>query len=82
MTIQLTAAQSAWIEAQVAAGRFTSAQEAVAAAMARLESEASLDDDWAKPLIAEALDGLDRGEGTEWVEGRALQAIRARHARR
>ena len=82
MTIQLTTEQSRWIEAQVSAGRFNSVEEAVAAAVARLRNEEEFDDSWAKPLVAEALIELDRGDRTPWSEGAVLGAIHAKHARR
>ena len=82
MTIQLTAAQSAWIESQVAAGRFETPEDALAAAMARLAADVSTDDTWAEPLIAEALNSLDRGEGSPWLKGDTLKAIHAKHPAR
>ena len=82
MTIQLTVDQSRWIEAQVSAGRFGSIEEAVAAAVARLQAEEALDDTWAKPLVEEALAELDRGESTPWREGDILAQIHAKNTRR
>ena len=82
MTIQLTAEQSHWIEAQVKAGRFSSVEEAVAAAVARLQTEESLDESWAETLVAEALAQLDRGDHTPWREGAALEVIHVKHAPR
>ena len=82
MTIQLNAEQSHWIEAQVTAGRFGSIEEAVAAALARLQSEEALDDSWCKSLVAEALTDLDRGGGAPWNQGAALAKIHAKHVQR
>ena len=59
--IQLTKEQEEWLRAQVAEGRFSSLDEAVAEAIDFLKSS---DDDlaWAKPLVDEGLAELDRGE--------------------
>lgn len=61
MQIQLTREHEDWLRAQVAAGRFPSLEDAIAEAIDSLRSE---DDDlaWAKPLVAEGLAELDRGE--------------------
>jgi len=61
MQIQLTKEHEEWLRAQVAAGRFSSLDEAVAEAIDGLRLE---DDDlaWAKPLVAEGVAELDRGE--------------------
>ena len=82
MNIPLKPKQGHWLEAQVAAGRFSSVAEAVEAAVARLQVQDSVDDAWAKPFIDEAIAALDRGEGKPWVEGEALREIHARHAAR
>jgi Arc/MetJ-type ribon-helix-helix transcriptional regulator len=73
MNVPLRQAQEDWLKRQVAAGRFASLQEAVASAIARLQAHYGIDDSWAKPLIGEALEALDRGEGTPWRKGEALE---------
>jgi antitoxin ParD1/3/4 len=77
MNIPLPPDQEDWLKAQVAAGRFASLEEAVASAVAGLQAQEALDDTWAKPLIDDALAALDRGEGTPWRKGEALEKIRA-----
>ena len=42
-----------------------------------LQAQDAIDDGWAKPLIEEALDALDRGEGTPWRRGEVLEKIKA-----
>jgi antitoxin ParD1/3/4 len=61
MQIQLTKEHEEWLRSQVAAGRFSSLEEAVAEAIDGLKTE---DDDlaWAKPLVEEGLAELDRGQ--------------------
>ncbi len=78
MNIPLPRAQVEWLEAQVAAGRFASVEEAIASAVARLQVEEATDDAWAKPLIDEALEALDKGEGTPWRKGEVLENIKRR----
>jgi antitoxin ParD1/3/4 len=63
MTIQLSPEQQRWLEAQVAAGHFTSLEQAVAVAVADLMAAAPDDLDWARPLVDAAAAELDRGEG-------------------
>ena len=63
MTIQLSPEQQQWLEAQVAAGHFSSLEQAVAVAIADLMATAEDDLDWAKPLVDEAIASLERGEG-------------------
>jgi antitoxin ParD1/3/4 len=61
MQIELTKEQEEWLRAQVAAGRFSSLDEAVAEAIEFLkDSDEELA--WAKPLVDEGLAELDRGE--------------------
>lgn len=64
MQVQLTRDHEEWLRQQVAAGRFSSFEEAVAEAIDSLKGE---DDElaWAKPLIADGLAELDRGEALE-----------------
>jgi antitoxin ParD1/3/4 len=78
MNIPLPPDQEDWLKAQVAAGRFASLEEAIASAVAGLQAQEALDDTWAKPLIDDALEALDRGEGTPWRKGEALEKIKAR----
>jgi antitoxin ParD1/3/4 len=61
MQIHLTKDDEDWLRAQVAAGRFSSLDEALAEAIDTLRAE---DDElaWAKPLVDEGLAELDRGE--------------------
>jgi antitoxin ParD1/3/4 len=68
MTITLTRAQLEWLEAEVAAGRFASVDEAAQAIIAERMAEQpeagdlDLDDlDWAKPLLDEAREDVARG---------------------
>ena len=63
MTIQLSPEQQQWLEAQVAAGHFSSLEQAVAVAIADLMATVEDDLDWAEPLVDEAAAELDRGEG-------------------
>jgi Arc/MetJ-type ribon-helix-helix transcriptional regulator len=80
MNIPLPPDQEDWLKAQVASGRFASLEDAVASAIAGLQAQEAIDDGWAKPLIDEALDALDRGEGTEWRKGEVLEKIKARRS--
>ena len=80
MNIPLSQQQKDWLKAQVAAGRFASLEEAVASAVAGLQAQEAIDDNWAKPLIDEALEALDRGEGSEWRKGEVLEKIKAGRA--
>ncbi|MET0652283.1 MAG: hypothetical protein ABWY63_07170 [Hyphomicrobiaceae bacterium] len=78
MNIQLTKEQEDWLRGQVAAGRFSSLDEAIAEAVDSLKRE---DDDlsWAKPLVDEGLSELDRGEAipAEEVFARVEARLRA-----
>jgi antitoxin ParD1/3/4 len=80
MNIPLPREQEDWLKAQVAAGRFASLEEGIASAVAGLQAQEAIDDNWAKPLIDEALDALDRGEGSKWRKGEALEKIKAGRA--
>jgi antitoxin ParD1/3/4 len=80
MNIPLPPDQEEWLKAQVARGRFSSLEDAVASAVAGLRAMDTIDDTWAKPLIDEALAALDRGEGTPWRKGEALERIKARRS--
>ena len=63
MTVQLSPEQQRWLEAQVAAGHFSSLEEAVAVAISDLMATSEDDLDWAKPLVEAGLAELERGEG-------------------
>jgi Arc/MetJ-type ribon-helix-helix transcriptional regulator len=78
MNIPLRQDQEDWLKAQVASGRFQSLEEALASAVAGLRAQDAPDDAWAKALVDEALQALDRGEGTPWRKGEALDKIKAR----
>ena len=75
MTIQLSPEQQQWLEAQVAAGHFSSLEQAVAVAIADLMATAEDDLDWAKPLVDEAAAELDRGEGVPADEAFAYPQV-------
>lgn len=65
MTIQLSEKHQEWLRRQVAAGAFTSLDEAVTAAVQRMMLDDGIDDDdlmWAKPLIEEGIAQLDGGQ--------------------
>jgi Arc/MetJ-type ribon-helix-helix transcriptional regulator len=62
MTITLPPGLQKWLEAQVAAGRFSSVDDAIAVAVADLMA---IDEDnlaWAKPYVDEARAAAARGE--------------------
>lgn len=63
MPVQLSPEQQRWLEAQVAAGQFSSLEEAVAVAISDLMTTSEDDLEWAKPLIESGLAELERGEG-------------------
>ena len=64
MTIHLKADHEQWLSQQVAEGRFASVDEAVALAIEALRLDAEdEDDEWVRPLLAEAEASLARGEG-------------------
>jgi len=60
MQIKLTREHEDWLRTQVAAGRFSSLDEAVAEAIDSLKGEDE-ELEWAKPLVEEGLAQLDRG---------------------
>jgi antitoxin ParD1/3/4 len=62
MNIRLAADQQKWLEEQVAAGRFDSVEDAVAAAVADLMAADRDDLAWAKPHVDEARAAASRGE--------------------
>lgn len=62
MTVTLTPSQTAWLTAQVAAGRFPDLD---AAARAIIDERMAVETDdhlWAKPLLDAARAGISRGE--------------------
>jgi len=62
MNITLPPEQQKWLEAQVAAGRFGSIDEALAVAVADLIAIGSDDLAWAKPYVDEARASVARGD--------------------
>ncbi len=72
MTVTLTREQQQWLEAEVAAGRFASVEEAVRLAVAELMRPSDADDlSWAKPYLDEARAEFERGEGLSLDEFKA-----------
>lgn len=61
MNITLPADQQKWLEAEVAAGRFESIDDALAAAVAELMAIDSDDLSWAIPYVEEARASVTRG---------------------
>ena len=62
MNIRLSPDQQAWLEAQVAAGRFGSVDDAVALAVSDLMAIGDDDLSWAKPYVDEGRAAAARGE--------------------
>jgi antitoxin ParD1/3/4 len=62
MNIRLPPDQQAWLEAQVAAGRFNSVDDAVAVAIADLMAIGGDDLAWAKPYVDQARAAAAQGE--------------------
>lgn len=62
MNISLPQAQKEWLEAEVAAGRFHSIEDAIAAAIAELMSIDADDLAWARPLVEQARASVARGD--------------------
>ena len=62
MNITLPPEQQKWLETEVAAGRFQSIDDAVAAAVAELMSIHDDDLAWAKPYVEEARASVARGD--------------------
>ncbi len=81
MTISLIAEQQAWIAAHVARGEFASVEEAVTRLIDERIAERNIEDDdlaWAKPLVDEALAGVERGEILSFEEHEArMEAVLA-----
>jgi Arc/MetJ-type ribon-helix-helix transcriptional regulator len=61
MNVKLPADQQKWLEAEVAAGRFASIDEALAVAVADLMAIQSDDLLWAKPYVDQARASVARG---------------------
>ena len=62
MNISLPKEQLNWLEAEVAAGRFSSIDEAIAVAVADLKALSEDDLAWAKPYVDQARDLVARGD--------------------
>jgi antitoxin ParD1/3/4 len=62
MNVSLPKEQFEWLEAEVAAGNFSSIDEALAVAVAELKALHEDDLAWAKPYVEEARDQVARGE--------------------
>lgn len=77
MTISLTSEQKKWLDSAVAAGRFSSIESALDAAIVGLMTEPEeLDDDWLKPSLDAAREAVARGEGLSLDDFRAHMARR------
>jgi antitoxin ParD1/3/4 len=61
MNVSLSREQQEWLEAEVAAGRFASIDEALAVAVAELKALHEDDLAWAKPYVDEARASVARG---------------------
>jgi antitoxin ParD1/3/4 len=65
MTITLTPEQIAWLDAEVACGRFQSIEEAARRLIDEAIAERVVEEDdmaWAKPFVDEARADVDRGD--------------------
>jgi antitoxin ParD1/3/4 len=62
MNITLPSEQQKWLEAEVAAGRFDSMDDAIAAAVAELMSIGGDNLAWAKPYVEQARASVARGD--------------------
>ena len=62
MNISLPKEQEEWLEAEVAAGHFSSVDEALRVAVAELKALQEDDLAWAKPYVDEARAEIARGE--------------------
>jgi antitoxin ParD1/3/4 len=62
MNVKLPIDQQKWLEAEVAAGRFTSIDEALAVAVADLMAIQGDDLAWAKPYVDQARRSVARGD--------------------
>ena len=82
MNITLSPEQQQWLEAQVAAGRFTSIEQAIGVAIADLKSINTDNLAWAKPYVDQARGSAARGDvvsGEEFLKrlDDKLQALRS-----
>jgi antitoxin ParD1/3/4 len=85
MTITLKPEQETWLKAHVAAGEFSSIEEAARQLIDERIAEREFDDDdleWAKPLVEEARAAMARGETITLEEHRARNAERLARLRR
>ena len=83
MNVTLPPEQQKWLEAQVAAGRFVSVDQALAVAVADLMAIHADDLAWAKPYVDEARAAVVRGEvlsGEEYFKrlDAKLESLRSR----
>jgi antitoxin ParD1/3/4 len=72
MNVSLPREQLEWLEAEVAAGNFSSVEEALATAVADLKILHDDDLAWAKPYVDEARASAARGEtisGDDFLKG-------------
>jgi hypothetical protein len=70
MKIDLPAEQKQWLEAEVAAGHFSSVEEAVSVAISDLRTVGTGDLSWMKPYVEEARRSIDAGgviEGEDFL---------------
>ena len=80
MNVRFSKERADWLEQLIVSGRFSSMDEALDAAVNSLQADLTMDDDWAKPLVLEALHALDRGEAEPWSKGEAVATLHAKHA--
>ena len=81
MTITLTPKQQAWLEAEVAAGHFSSVEEAVQVAVAEFMRAVDKDLSWAKPYLDVAREQIERGEVVTLEEFNAFVDEKLKHLR-
>jgi antitoxin ParD1/3/4 len=82
MNVKLPPEQEKWLEAEVAAGSFSSVDEALAVAVADLMAIHKDDLAWAKPYVEQARASVARGDilsGEEYFKrlNAKLQALRS-----
>jgi antitoxin ParD1/3/4 len=82
MNVKLPPEQQKWLEAEVAAGSFSSVDEALAVAVADLMAIHKDDLAWAKPYVEQARASVARGDilsGEEYFKrlNAKLQALRS-----
>jgi antitoxin ParD1/3/4 len=79
MMITLPPELEAWLQAHVAAGDYSSVEEAARQIIADRMAQSALESDnmeWAKPLVDEARAGIARGEVITVEEHKARNAAR------